>query len=95
MAELRIGELVDPTVRAHREVAPDRRRRLEGDPFNFPGRGLEAFVGVLGRDARREDVLLDGPVYYECDGVLVGRRVCASVAATARRRGGRAHAIAA
>ena len=62
MAELRIRELVDPTVRADRKVAPDRRRRLEGDPFNFPGRRLEAFIRVLGRDARREDVLLDGPV---------------------------------
>ena len=61
MAELRIRKLMHTTIRSHREVAPDRRRRLEGDPFDFPGRRLEAFIRILGRDARREDVLLDGP----------------------------------
>ena len=77
MAELRIRELVDPTVGTYREVAPDGRRRLEGDPFNFPGRRLEAFIRVLGRDARREDVLLDGPALCLC-GYWRGVEVAAS-----------------
>ena len=49
------------TVRTDRKVAPDRRRRLEGDALDLARRGLEGLVGVLGRDARGEDVLLDGP----------------------------------
>ena len=66
MAELRIRELVHTTVRADREVAPDRRRRLEADTLYFTTSRLEAFIGVLGRDARREDVLLDGPALCLC-----------------------------
>ena len=57
VAELRVRELVDAAVRAHRKVAPDVARRLELDPFYTARRRLEALVGVLGRDARGDDVL--------------------------------------
>ena len=64
MAELRIRKFVDATVRADRKIAPDRRRRLEADTLYFTTSRLEAFIRVLGRDARREDVLLDGPALF-------------------------------
>ena len=57
MPELRVGELVDAAVRAHRKVAPDVPRGLELDPFYRPGRRLEAFIRVFRRDARGNDVL--------------------------------------
>ena len=53
MAELRVGELVNTSIRTHRKVAPDVPRRLELDPFYTTRSRLEALVGVLRRDARR------------------------------------------
>ena len=84
MAELRIGELVDTPIRTNTKVAPDGRRRLEGDALDLARRGLEAFIGVLGRDARREDVLLDGPALCLCGYWRARGAVCSP-----RWRGGR------
>jgi hypothetical protein len=44
-------EFVNAFVGADAKVAPDFRSRLEFDPFDGTGRGLEALVGILGRDA--------------------------------------------
>ena len=55
--ELRVRELVDAAVRTDGKVAPDVPRRLELDPLNTSRSRLEALVGVLRRDARRDDVL--------------------------------------
>jgi hypothetical protein len=41
---------VNATVGADAEVVPNVRSRSEIDPFDGNGRGLEALVGILGRD---------------------------------------------
>ena len=63
--ELRIRELVDLPIRPDGEVTPHARVRLEPHALDLAARGAEAVIRVLGRDARREDVLLDGPAFCE------------------------------
>ena len=57
VAELRVGELVDAAVRAHRKVAPDVARRLELDPLNTSRSRLEALIRVFCGNSSGDDVL--------------------------------------
>lgn len=42
VSELAVRELVNATVRTHREIPPNARGRLELDALDSSGRGLEA-----------------------------------------------------
>lgn len=44
MAELAVSELVNAPVSSHREVPPNAGRRLELDPLDRTGGGLEALL---------------------------------------------------
>ena len=57
MTELRVGKFMNTTISTDGKVAPDVPRRLELDPFYTTRSRLEAFIRVLRRDARRDDVL--------------------------------------
>jgi hypothetical protein len=61
---------VNATVDADAEVAPNVRSRLEIEPFDGTGRGLEALVGILGRDVGGDNVRLERLVIFvhEIDG---------------------------
>mmetsp|Transcript_32537 Transcript_32537/g.76880 ORF Transcript_32537/g.76880 Transcript_32537/m.76880 type:complete len:1302 (-) Transcript_32537:34-3939(-) len=65
VAELRVGVLVHAAVGDHREVAPHLLVGLEDDALDLARGGLEALIGVLGRDARRDAVARVGAVGLE------------------------------